>query len=235
MTDLAALKAANAERWANAKLRRNFATVAKALIEATAKQHYQTVSQRTGVPWWFIAVVHEREASQSWKGSLAQGDPWDKVSVHVPAGRGPFKSWDDAAVDALLNCSPFAGHNRDWTIGGSLTMLEQYNGLGYASHHVPSPYVWAGTDQYSRGKFVRDGVFDPDVVDQQLGCAGLLMTMIALDASIRFGAPVPGGLVSPAAPAKPVAPPPPSITHPAPGSIGAFIASIFNTIFRRKS
>jgi len=29
-------------------------------------------------------------------------------------------------------------------------------------------------------------------------------------------------------------PAPPSISHPAPGSIGAFIASIFNAIFRRK-
>lgn len=186
---------------------------------------------RTGVPWWFIAVVHEREASQSWIGSLAQGDPWDEVSTHVPAGRGPFRSWDDAAVDALLNCSPFAGHNRDWTIGGALTMMEQYNGLGYASHHVPSPYVWSGTDQYTSGKYVRDGFYDPSVVDQQLGCAGMLMTMMALDASVKFGAPVPTPIVSPP---RPTTPPPPSITHPAPGSIGAFFAGIFAKLFGKK-
>jgi len=35
-------------------------------------------------------------------------------------------------------------------------------------------------------------------------------------------------------PAKQVIPNPPSVTSPAPGSIGAFIASIFAAIFRRK-
>jgi lysozyme family protein len=229
MADLARLRLANAERWADVRLQRSFTSVAKSLVEA--KPRYLTVSQRTGVPWWFIAVVHEREASQSWKGSLAQGDPWDQVSTHVPAGRGPFKSWEDAAVDALLNCSPFAGHNKDWTIGGSLTMMEQYNGLGYANRGVPSPYVWAGTDQYRSGKFIRDGVYDPSVIDRQPGCAGLLLSMITLDASIRFGTPTPEPVSKPA----PAAPPPPSITHPAPGSIGAFIARIFNAIFRRTS
>jgi hypothetical protein len=79
------------------------------------------------------AVVHERESSQNWNGSLAQGDPWNLVSTHVPAGRGPFKSWEDAAVDALVNCHPFAARNMDWSIGGTLTMLEQHNGLGYST------------------------------------------------------------------------------------------------------
>jgi lysozyme family protein len=65
-------------------------------------------------------------------------------------------------------------------------VLEQYNGLGYAAHGVPSPYVWSGTDQYHSGKYVRDGVYDPHVVDAQLGCAGLLLAMIAIDPSIKF-------------------------------------------------
>ena len=32
------------------------------------------VSSKTHVPWGIIAVIHEREASQSWKANLAQGD-----------------------------------------------------------------------------------------------------------------------------------------------------------------
>ena len=95
-----------------------------------------------------IAAIHERESSQNWFASLAQGDPWNRVSVHVPAGRGPFKSWEEAAIDALAHCAPYAARNRDWSVGGTLTMLEQYNGLGYAARGVPSPYLWAGTDQY---------------------------------------------------------------------------------------
>jgi hypothetical protein len=41
-----------------------------------------------------------------------------------------------------------------------------------------------------RGKYVADGVFDPNVVDKQLGCAGLIMAMRALDASIFPVSPV---------------------------------------------
>ena len=154
-----------------------FDKVAKRLIAPAAKARYQAVEKKTGVPWWFIAVTHERESSQNWTRSLAQGDPWNRVSTHIPKGRGPFNSWEDAAYDALVKCHPFAAKNKDWSIGGSLAMLEKYNGLGYASKGLPSPYIWAGTNQYVRGKYVADGVYDPNHVDTQLGCAGLLMRM----------------------------------------------------------
>jgi lysozyme family protein len=238
MTDLIALRRANAQRWANAKLTRHFSSVARHLVSPDAKSRYQAVSAKTGVPWAAIAVIHERECSQDWTGSLAQGDRWDRVSVHVPAGRGPFRSWEEAAVDALNNCAPHAGRNRDWTIGGLLTKLEEYNGLGYASRGLPSPYVWSGTDQYRSGKYVRDGVFDPNVVDSQLGCAGLLMAMMALDRSIDFDTRMPPRTALPQS-SKPHAPDStklrqPSVTNPAKGSIGGFIASILSAILRRK-
>jgi lysozyme family protein len=37
---------------------------------------------------------------------------------------------------------------------------------------VASPYVWAGTDQYQSGKYVRDGVYDPNVVDSSSAAPG---------------------------------------------------------------
>lgn len=228
MTDLAALKAANASRWAKAKPTRNFAGVAARLV--AAKSRYQAVAARTGVPWFFIAVAHEREASQNWNTQLGQGDPLASVSTHVPKGRGPFRTWEDGAYDALVNCAPFAAKNKDWSVGGTLTKLEEYNGLGYASKGRPSPYIWSGTDQYVSGKYVRDGVYDPNVVDQQLGCAGLLLAMMQLDHTITFT----GAVLSP-----PVAPKPPpstpSVTSPAKGSLGAFFVDLFNAIFKRKS
>jgi lysozyme family protein len=236
MTDLVALKAANAKRWANAKLTRNFTSVARHLVDPIAKRRYQAVSAKTGVPWFLIAVAHERECSQDWTGSLAQGDPWNRVSVHVPAGRGPFLSWEAAAIDALVNCAPYAARNKDWSIGGTLTKLEEYNGLGYASRGKPSPYIWSGTDQYTNGKYIRDGVYDPDAVDSQLGCAGLLLAMIALDPTIAFT----DMTVAPSAPraSKPRAPDAakPSIRNPSKGSIGAFVAFILSAVFnpRRK-
>jgi len=170
---------ANQERWnkcqVNASKQSTFDSVARRLMAAKAR--YQAVEARTGVPWWFIAVVHEREASQSWNANIAQGDRWDRVSTHVPRGRGPFSSWEEAAYDALVNCAPYAARNKDWSMGNALTMLEKYNGLGYFNKGIPSPYIWAGTNQYSRGKYVADGVFDANAVDTQLGCAGLLKAM----------------------------------------------------------
>jgi lysozyme family protein len=238
MTNLVNLEATNAKRWTAAKLTRNFSSVAKHLVAPDAKERYQAVSTTTGVPWAAIAVIHERESSQDWTASLAQGDPWNRVSVHVPAGRGPFRSWEDAAIDALGNCAPYAARNKDWSIGGTLTRLEEYNGLGYAARGVPSPYVWSGTDQYRCGKYIRDGVYDPNAVDSQLGGAGLLLAMMALDPTITFGEKIPPTVVSSSRPNPvPLDVPKPSFSSPAKGSIGAAIASALSTIlatFKRK-
>ena len=229
MTDLTALKQANAKRWANAKLLRkaDCASIASHLVAAGAKDRYQAVAAKTGVPWFVIAVIHERESSQDWTRSLAQGDPWNRISVHAPAGRGPFRSWEEAAIDALVVCSPYAARNRDWSIGGTLTQLESYNGFGYASHGVPSPYIWAGTDQYISGKYIRDGVYDPTAVDRQLGCVGLLKAMVALDRTVSFDRDI---SVVPAA--KPTPPPPAAETKQATGW-AAFIAFVLS-LFGRK-
>jgi lysozyme family protein len=194
VTDIIKLKAANAARWQAMhvlmELTPALDRVAARLVAPAAKAHYQAVSVATHVPWWIIAVIHERESSQSWTASLAQGDPWNAVSIHVPRGRGPFASWEDAAVDALERCPPFAAHWTDWTVGGSLTLLEEYNGLGYAARGVPSPYVWASTDQYHSGKYIADGHYDSDAVDHQLGCAALLARMRIADVSVNLGAAV---------------------------------------------
>ena len=192
MIDIAKLKAANAARWnamhVEPALGATLDRVAQSLNDPAAKLRYEIVSVRTGVPWFIVAVIHEREASQSWAANLAQGDPWNAVSVHVPKGQGPFDSWEDAAVNALQRCAPYAAHWADWSIGGALTLLETYNGLGYARRGVPSPYVWAGTDQYKSGKYIADGHYDPHAIDRQLGCAALLARMAVADRSVDLGA-----------------------------------------------
>jgi len=184
---------ANGKRWDAKKLKPSFGPltdkVARRLIAPGAKNRYQSLQRMTGVPWGVIAVIHERESSQRWDRSIAQGDPWNKVSVNVPKGRGPFTSFESAALDALQKCAPFAARWKDWTAGGSTTLLELYNGLGYYKKLKPSPYIWSGTDQYARGKYVRDGIYDPNVVDSQLGCAILLARMQELDPDVKFDEP----------------------------------------------
>lgn len=259
MTDIAALKRANAARWERAVLTRTpeFSRVAKRLINQTviidgvnrtAKSIYQEIEAATGVPWFVIAVIHEREASQMFTAQLGQGDPLGLVSKHVPKGRGPFtgqRAFVRGAIDALVDCGPYAARWKDWTPGGALTLLEEYNGLGYAGKGLPSPYVWAGTNQYTKGKYVADGVWDPNAVDKQLGCAGVLKAMMAMDSSIQFGAPIaqPDSQVRPTAALAPKAPSTPKATQATPKPTAApvkkqsFLGALFSalaSIFKRK-
>lgn len=189
MVDLVALKAKNLLRWQQCVCSQSLIPTLDAVAGrlVASKGRYVNVELKTGVPWAVVAVIHERESSQSWAASLAQGDPWSKESIHVPAHRGPFPSWEAAAEDALIDCAPHLSKWEDWSIAGALTALESYNGIGYALHNMPSPYVWASTNQYTRGKYIADGHFDPNAIDHQLGCAALLLRMIAEDPSIAGG------------------------------------------------
>jgi lysozyme family protein len=149
------------------------------------------------VPWWVIAVIHECEADQDFNCQLGQGDPLDRPSRHVPRGRGPFFNHPDdppgqdafyrGAVDALQNCPPYAAKWTDWSAGGTLTLLELYNGTGYDDyHHEDSPYDWGATDQEEKGKYVGDGQYNPNAWDTQVGCAAMLKAMMVLDPTIEM-------------------------------------------------
>lgn len=185
---VAALVAANAARWkvmhVDSDLRSTINKFCDLML--AAKPRYQTVSEATHVPWYVIAVIHCREASLSWAGCLANGDPWDRETIHEPRGVGPWMSWENAAEYALLYCSPRAAEWADWSIGGLLTLLESYNGYGYAGMGLPSPYIWASTDQYRHGKYVADGHYDPAAIDHQLGCASMLSMMALMDHTITL-------------------------------------------------
>lgn len=162
--------------------------VSAALCAPKAKEIYQQIAQavwKSPDRWWFIAIVHEREASQNFNDSIAQGDPWNKVSIHVPRGIGPFKSFIDCAIFVLNRTAPYPAKWTDWSIGGVLTLFEAYNGYGYEEyHHEPSPYDWGATSIEQEGKYVADGKYSPSVWDTQVGAAAMLKGMMALDSSI---------------------------------------------------
>ena len=56
---------------------------------------------------------------------------------------------------------------------------ETYNGLGYFQRGVPI-YVYSGTDQYMSGKYVADGRYRANAVDQQIGVMPLLGALDAI-------------------------------------------------------
>ena len=83
MVNIALLKKTNANRWQGMHVTPGLVTVidktASRLVDPEAKARYVAVANKSGVPWFVIAVIHEREASQSWKANLAQGDRWNEV------------------------------------------------------------------------------------------------------------------------------------------------------------
>lgn len=204
MPDLAALQRTNDARWKTAKLtgRLNFEPVARKAI--VNKARYVDIVRRCRVrgsnmpdeAWVFVAVAHDRESGMDFSTHLGQGDPLDRITTHVPAGRGPFlgvDAFERGAVDALVDCAPRAAiANKDWSISGMLTYLERYNGLKYANAGRPSPYLWSGTSVYDPpsgpgGKVRVDHGPIENIVDQQLGVAGLLKAIDRLDDTINFG------------------------------------------------
>lgn len=141
---------------------------------------YQVVSDKTHVPAIIIGVIHMMESHFNFGTHLHNGDPLTARTVHVPAGRPesghpPFL-WEESAVDALSS-----GRFSNLTLGGILNALEGYNGYGYRKHGVNSPYLWSGTQFYTSGKYVSDGVFNTTAVSKQIGCVPVLKILEELN------------------------------------------------------
>ena len=139
------------------------------------RARYESI--QVGVPWYLIGVIHEREASGRFDRHLANGDPLTSRTVNAPAGRpvigSPPFTWEDAARDALIHNG--IARRLNGTLEAMLDALERYNGLGYRNRNVLSPYIWGATTRQQPGKYIKDGIFDPTVMDTQIGCAAILM------------------------------------------------------------
>lgn len=128
------------------------------------------------IPPWFIGCLHYREnTSLSLNAFLGNGQliiGSGRRSTIVPIGRGPFRTFHEGAVDALKE----AGFEKfiSWSPGECLARAERWNGLGYMHRGVPNPYLFAGTNAYSRGKYGSDGNYDPNLIDKELGFACLM-------------------------------------------------------------
>ncbi len=148
------------------------------LVEKIAlnKARYQAVGDPLNIPWYVIAIIHCMEASLRFDTHLHNGDPLTARTVQVPAGRpktgNPTFTWEFSANDALV----FDKLNlwTNWEIAGILYKLELFNGLGYYKQGINSPYLWSYSNHYTKGKYVKDGKYDPNAVSKQCGAAVLL-------------------------------------------------------------
>lgn len=171
------------------------------------KDVYQRIEKRTGIPWFVIGCMHYRESSCDFRTYLGNGDSLSRPTVNVPRGRGPFKSFEDGAYDALVTVENL-DDIKDWGPEHVAYGFEKFNGWGYRrpGRNIPSPYLWGGTNVQKRGKFVRDGVYDSSVMDTQLGGMAVLKAVMGLDDDAQFRTSKPQKRVDPEPPAD--APPP---------------------------
>lgn len=181
---------------------------------------YSRVSAETPnrAPWWWIALVHHMERDLSFRHHLHNGDDIRYPTRLKPSGRPPGwtlaqgkspDAWVISAVDALRYDKIHEWG--DWSEEGCLYKWECYNGLGYWSKTVresmglgdapmPSPYLFSGTNLYTRGKFRENesgAWFDPKAVSKQLG---IVPVYLRLRHAERVGVPPIDGKPLPAPP-----------------------------------
>lgn len=136
------------------------------------RSRYEAVEAKTGVPWYMIGCIHLLEGDCNFNTHLHNGDSLAHRTVHVPAGRpkagNPPFSWEESALDALAYDGIKPPLN---TIGQQFYACERFNGLGYRSHGVNTPYLWSYSNHYTSGRYVADGVWSSSSVSQQVGIA----------------------------------------------------------------
>jgi lysozyme family protein len=186
MIDYAELKSEYARLWASLEIspdkRELVMRIARKLMRH--KTQYLAVEAATGVPWFVIAALHNRESDADFATYLGNGEPLGRKTTLVPKGRGPFESWEVGAADALA----LDGLDRvnSWSPERACFEIEKFNGFGYRKRGVHSPYLWSFSNHYARGKYVADGRFSATAVDEQCGAIPILKAIMELDGSARF-------------------------------------------------
>lgn len=172
----AALSREYATLWDTMEITRDEAQMAKTVDRIIAhRASYEEVERHTRVPWYVVGIMDMREGGGGARTHLHNGDslsrPTRQVPVNRPPGAGPF-TFCQSACDALR----IKGYDKvtDWTIERMAYCFERFNGFGYRSKKMPSPYLWGGTNHQQPGKYIRDHVFSRAVMDPQHGCMPLL-------------------------------------------------------------
>jgi len=167
------------------------------------KARYVDVEARSGVPRALVATIHLMEASLDFNGNLLNGEPYVSVTTLYPPGRGPWATWEDAAVEGMgdLAQRKLVTNLGSVSIEQMLCLLERHNGIGYLRRGENSPYLWSGTNHYIKGKFLERRMFfffgpmisyyDPEVVSQQPGAVPFLLMLF--ESEFVKGAPSPSG------------------------------------------
>jgi lysozyme family protein len=148
------------------------------------RDRYEAVGGPLGIPWYFIGCIHALEGGFDFNTHMFNGDPLTARTVHVPRGQpeappanGERYTWEESAT-AAMRLKDFH-RKRDWSLPRLLHRWEGYNGFGYRSRGVPTPYLWSFSTLYDKGRFVADHQFDPDARSRQAGAATMVKGLVA--------------------------------------------------------
>lgn len=156
---------------------------AAARLILKGKANYERVSEKLGgkIPWYFIGITHYMECSCNFSRHLHNGDHLTKRTIRVPAGRPKADPWNGSGkpytfIESAMDALTMKGFHvqQSWNINLTLYRLEKYNGFGYIRRGIYTPYLWSGTTHYTKGKFIKDGVFDSNAISSQIGAAVLI-------------------------------------------------------------
>jgi lysozyme family protein len=145
------------------------------------ESRYQEISNALGglIPYYFIGIIHNMECGLDFGQHLHNGDSLKRRTVQVPQGRPidpPKSSSGYSFLESAIDALKMKGYDKkeSWELPEILYRLEAYNGWGYYYKDINSPYLWAGTNLYTKGKYVSDGVFDENAVSKQIGSAVII-------------------------------------------------------------
>jgi lysozyme family protein len=145
------------------------------------KDRYLAVANEVGLPPELIAALHWRESTGKFSTYMHQGDPLGRRPRHHPTNIPTFYKWEDSAIHAFGQKALLRDDLRltenSTDLAALVTYAEYYNGLGYYNRRIPSPYVFSGTDQYNRGKYVSDGKYSRLTRDGQLGVVTMIQAI----------------------------------------------------------
>jgi lysozyme family protein len=202
-----------ANLWSQIKIKDKKSADRFARLITASEGRYRETERTTGVPWFFIGALHMRESSCNFSGVLHNGEHiigTGRKTKLVPKGRGPFQTWQAAASDALK----LKGLHKvtQWDVSRMAYEAERFNGLGYTTKGVNSPYLWAGSNLQQPGKYVADHVWDSKATDKQLGVMTVIKRLCELRPDIAKAV---GGSYLPPPPDVEPAPKPKPETKPA--------------------
>ncbi len=133
---------------------------------------YKQISEATDIPVILIAALHFRESTGDFDKTIANGDD------DLPAG----KTFVEDAISVINAAKTYTEFKEDIGLTKDsrnlLAMLqyaEYWNGVGCKKYnHGINPYLYAGTNIYTSGKYVSDGSWNSSTVDEQPGVLYLL-------------------------------------------------------------